>query len=200
MKTLKLVALGLTLIFSAAALADVEEEHEMNIVVQGMSGDDSTSLHWVSDDSGFDMQNMQVGETHSIIDESGRSVLITRQEDGFEFNIDGKKMVVPDMGEHGWALTGGSDFTTNVDVEIIADHQMMSAHEAGSVAIMSGGPHEASGVTIISHEPLDESVKESIKSVLLSAGRDDGVTFIDGSGDSDGHQVRIIKKQIEFSQ
>jgi len=41
MKTLKLVALSLTLIFSAAALADVEEEHEMKIVVQGMSGDDS---------------------------------------------------------------------------------------------------------------------------------------------------------------
>ena len=45
-----------------------------------MSDDDSTSFHWVSDDSGFDMQNMQVGETHSIVDESGRSVLITRQE------------------------------------------------------------------------------------------------------------------------
>ncbi len=198
MKTLKLVALGLTLIFSAAVLADVSEKREMKIVVQGVSDSDSTSFHWVSDDSGFDMQNMQVGETHSIVDESGRSVLITRQENGFEFNIDGETVVVPDMGEHGWAHAGGSDFTTAVDVEIIADHEMMLAHEAGSVAIMSGGPHEAAGVTIISHEPLDASVKESIKSVLISAGRDDGVTFIDGSGGSDGHQVRIIKKEIEI--
>ena len=200
MKTLKLVAIGLTLIFSAAVLADVEEEREMKIVIQGMSDDDSTSFHWISDDSGFDMQNMQVGETHSIVDESGRSVLITRQEDGFELDIDGKKTVIPDMGAHGMAIATGSDFTTNVDVEVIADHQMIAAHEAGSVAIMSGGPHEASGVTIISHEPLDASVRESIKSVLMSAGRDDGVTFIDGSGSSDGHQVRIIKKQIEISQ
>ena len=200
MKTLTLMTLGLTLIFSTAALADVEEKHEMKIVVQGVSADDSTSFHWVSDDSGFDMQNMQVGETHSIVDESGRAVLITRQESGFELDIDGKKTVIPDMGEHDWSLAGGGDFTTDVDVEVIGDHQMMSAHEAGSVAIMSGGPHETGGVTIISHEPLDESVKESIKSVLLSAGRDDGVTFIDGSGGSDGQQVRIIKKTIDISQ
>lgn len=200
MKTLNLVALGLTLIFSAALLADVEEEREMKIVVQGMSDDDSTSFHWVSDDSGFDMQNMQVGETHSIVDESGRSVLITRQEEGFEINIDGETMVVPDMGAHGMAIATGANFTTDVNLEVIAQHQMMSAHEVGSVAIMSGGPHEAAGVTILSHEPLDDSVRESIKSVLLSAGRDDGVTFIDGSGSSDGHQVRIIKKQIEITQ
>lgn len=200
MKTLKLVALGLTLVLGVAALADVKEKHEMKIVVQGMSDDGSTSFHWVSDDSGFDMQNMQVGETHSIIDDAGRSVLITRQEEGFEFDIDGRKVVVPKMGAHGMAIVGGTDFTTDVDVEIIADHEMQSAHEAGSVAIMSGRPHEASGVTIISHEPLDDSVKESIKSVLLSAGRDDDVTFIDRSGGSDGHQVRIIKEKIEISQ
>jgi len=199
MKTLKLVALSLTVIFSAAVLADVEVEREMKIVVQGVSDDDSTSFHWVSDDSGFDIENMQVGETHSIVDESGRSVLITRQEEGFEFNIDGETVVVPN-DEHDWALAGGGDFMTNVDVEVIADHEMMSAHEAGSVAIMSGGPHEASGVTIISHEPLDESVRESIKSVLLSAGRDDGVTFIDGNRGSHGQQVRIVKKKIEISQ
>jgi hypothetical protein len=199
MKTLKLVALGLALIFSAAVLADVEEEREMKIVIQGMSDDDSTSFHWVSDDSGFDMQNMQVGETHSIVDESGRSVLITRQEEGFEFNIDGETMVVPDMGAHGMAITSGADFTTDVDVEFIANHEMMGLHEAGSVAIMGGQPHVA-GVTIISGEPLDDSVRESIKSVLLSAGRNDDVTFIDGSGSSDSHQVRIIKKHIEISQ
>ena len=199
MKTLKFVALGLTLMFGTAVLADVEEKREMKIVVQGVSDDESTSFHWVSDESGFDMHNMQVGETHSIVDESGRSVLITRQEEGFEFNIDGETVVLPDMGEHGMAVATG-DFTTDVDVEVFADHQVMAAHEAGSVAIMSAQPHEASGVTIISHEPLDESVRESIKSVLLSAGRDDGVTFIDRSGGSDGHQVRIIRKQIEISQ
>lgn len=199
MNTLKLAALGLTLICSAAVLADAGEKREMKIVVQGVSADDSTSFHWVSDDSGFDMHNMQVGETHSIVDESGRPVLITRQEDGFEFNIDGETVVVPDLGEHGMAIATG-DFTSNVDVEVIADREIMAAHEAGSVAIMSGEPHEAAGVTIISHEPLDESVRESIKSVLLSAGRDDGVTFIDGSGRPDGHQVTIIEKKVEISQ
>ena len=58
--------------------------------------------------------------------------------------------------------------------------------------------HHPEGVTIISAEPLDDSVRESIRSVLISAGNDDEVTFIDGSA-NDG-QVRVIKKRIEVQQ
>ena len=199
MKFLKLAILAATLVFGAA-LADVEEKREMKIVVQGTTDDDGTSFHWVSNDAGFDMQNMQVGETHSIVDESGRSVLITRQEEGFQFDVDGKTVVVPDMGAHGMAIAAGSDVTADFDIEVIGDHHAMMGDEAHNVAIFSAGPHEASGVTIISGEPLDDSTRESIRSVLLSAGRDDGVTFIDGSGGSDGEHVRIIQKKIEIAQ
>ena len=189
MKTLKLVALAVTMILGAAALADVEEKREMKIVIQGASSDESTSFHWVSDDSDFDMQGMQVGETHSIVDESGRPVLITREEEGFKFDIDGKTVVVPDMGVHGTqlAFSDGSDFNSDFDIEIIGDQHMMSSRDG-------------SGVTIISGEPLDASTKESIKSVLISAGRDDDVIFIDGSGGSDGRHIKIIKKKIEITQ
>jgi hypothetical protein len=58
--------------------------------------------------------------------------------------------------------------------------------------------HDSSGVTIISGEALDASTKESIKAVLQSAGRDDEVIFIDGSGGSDGKHVRVIRKNIEI--
>lgn len=189
MNTLKLVVFATGLMIGAAALADVEEKREMKIVIQDASFDDSASFHWVSDESGFDMENMQVGETHSIVDESGRSVLITRAEEGFQFDIDGKTIVVPDMGAHGMhtAFVDGSDVAADVDIEIIGNHQMMSGHDA-------------SGVTVISGEPLDASTKESIKSVLVSAGRDDDVTFIDGSGGSEGRHMRIIKKKIEIAQ
>ena len=188
MKTLKLLAWAVTLIFSAA-VADVEEKREMKIVVVGGSSDDSTAFHWSSDDSDIDMQSMQVGESQSIVDESGRSVLITREAEGFKFDVDGKTIVMPDFdidGTH-MAFVGGTDFSADVNVEIIGDHQMMSNHDA-------------SGVTIISGEALDASTKESIKAVLQSAGRDDEVTFIDGSGGSDGTHVRIIKKKIEIAQ
>ena len=187
MKTLKLLAWAVTLIFSAAA-ADVEEQRVMKIVVASDSPDQSTAIHWSSGNSDIDMQGMQVGESQSIVDEAGRSVLVTRETEGFRFDVDGETIVVPDFGpyEH-MALMDGADFSSDVNVEIIGDHQMMS-----------GG--DASGVTIISGEALDAITKESIRAVLQSAGRDDEVTFIDGSDGSGGKQVRVIKKQIEIAQ
>jgi hypothetical protein len=192
MKTLKLLALAVTLMFGAAALADIEEKREMKIVIEGVSSDDSTSFHWSSNDSSLDMHNMQIGESQSIVDESGRSVLITRESAGFRFDIDGETIVVPDMdfGPHEMhmAFTDGSDFTTDINVEVMGDvmgkHQFMSAHASD-------------GVTIISGEALDATTKESIKAVLLSAGRNDEVIFIDGSGDADRKHIKIIRKQIE---
>ncbi|VUX55913.1 protein of unknown function [uncultured Woeseiaceae bacterium] len=83
------------------------------------------------------------------------------------------------------AFMGGSDFSTDVDVEILGGYSMMSSHDS-------------SGVTIISGEALDASTQESIKAVLQSAGRVDKVTFIDGSGAADGKHVRVIRKKIEI--
>jgi len=188
MKTLKLLAWAVTLIFSAAA-ADVEEQRVMKIVVAGDSSVDSTAFHWSSDDSNFDMQSMQLGETHSIVDESGRSVLITREAEGFKFDVDGETIVVPDFdfdAPH-MVFVDESDFSTDIDVEIPGDYSMMSSHES-------------SGVTIISGEALDASTQESIKAVLLSVGRNDEVTFIDGSSGSDSKQVRVIRKKVEIAQ
>ncbi len=186
MKTLKVLVWAVTLIFSTAT-ADVEEKRVMKIVVAGDSSGDSTAFHWSGDDSDFDMQGMQLGETHSIVDESGRSILITREAEGFKFDVDGETVVVPDFdfdAPH-MAFMGGSDFSTDVNVEILGGYSMMSSHDS-------------SGVTIISGEALDASTKESIKAVLQSAGRDDEVIFIDGSGGSDGKHVRVIRKNIEI--
>jgi hypothetical protein len=189
MEKFKLLVWAVTLILGASALAEVEEKQEMRIVVAGESAVDATTFHWVSNNADFDMQGMQVGETQSIIDESGQSVLITREAEGFRFDVDGKSIVVPDIGDHGEYLTlvDGSDFTTNVDVEVMGDHHMMTSN--GS-----------SGVTIISGEALDETTKESIRAVLQSAGRDDEVTFIDGSSGSDGKHVKVIRKRVEVAQ
>ena len=188
MKILKLLAWAVILIFSAA-VADVEEKRVMKIVVAGDSSGDSTAIHWSNDESDFDMQGMQLGETHSIVDESGRWVLITREAEGFKFDVDGETVVVPDFdfdAPH-MAFMGGSDFSTDVDVEILGGYSMMSSHDS-------------SGVTIISGEALDASTRESIKAVLQSAGRDDEVIFIDGSGAADGKHVRVVRKNIEIAQ
>ena len=46
---------------------------------------------------------------------------------------------------------------------------------------------------------LASGVRESIRSVLISAGHDDDVTFIDGSGEGE-HRVRVIKKKVEIAK
>jgi len=85
----------------------------MKIVVAGESSGDSTTIHWASDDSEFDMQGMQLGETHSIVDESGNSVLITKEAEGFRFDVDGETIIVPDIdtNEMHMAFLDGSDFS-----------------------------------------------------------------------------------------
>jgi len=85
------------------------------------------------------------------------------------------------------AFVGASDFSTDVDVEILGGYSMMSNHDS-------------SGVTIISGEALDASIQASIKAVLQSAGRDDEVIFIDGSGAADVQHVRGSRQEIEIAQ
>lgn len=189
MKTLKLLALAVTLTCAGMAIADDTEKHEMKIVIEGQSTDDGASFHWVSDDPGVDMANMQVGETRSIVDENGKSVLITREAEGFSFNVDGETIVMPDMGAHMATMTmvGGSDMTADFDVEVIGDHHGMPMHVSSAMG---------SGVTIITDEALDAGTQEGIKAVLQSVGRGEEVTFIDGSG-ADG---KVVIKKVEILQ
>jgi hypothetical protein len=89
-------------------------------------------------------------------------------------------------------LVDGSDVTADFDVEIVGEHRAVSTY--ASPTFGNGG------VTIISGEPLDASTQESIKAVLMSAGRDDEVTFIDHSGAPAVGQIKMIRKEIEVTQ
>lgn len=173
---------------AAPVTAQVEQEHEMKIVVAGAMEDEPTSIHWIGNgDPGFNMHGMQVGETQSIVDESGRTVLITRQEEGFKFEVDGKTIMIPEMTQRGQYVTlaDGPNMAADFDVEVITED--FTAHDGNTV-------------TIISSEPLDTSTQESIKAVLQSAGRDDKVTFVDSGGDTETRQVKVIRKIVEVQQ
>lgn len=187
MKTLKLTAIAVLLIFGATAFSQEEHAMKIEVIVAEDGADATTSFSWSGADADFDMQDMQVGESRSIIDESGQSVLITRETDGFKVDVDGKTIMMPEMvgiGAHGtsMAFVDGSDM--DIDVQVVSD-----GHFTGS-----GGPP---GVTVITDEALDDSTKASIEAVLQSAGRDDKVIFIDSSGGSDGQHVKIIRKHVE---
>lgn len=196
MKLIKLAALATIMVCGAAFADEVEKKVELKVVVAGDGAGDASEIHWVSRDA--DLDDLEVGETRTLTGESGQEVTVTRTEDGMQFKVAGETIVVPDVGAHGthMAFIGADGEHEEVDVEVIG----MDGEEV-DVRVIGGGAHmmrahHPDGVTIISAEPLDESVKESIRSVLISAGHEDEVVFIDGS-EGGGRHVKVIKKRIE---
>jgi hypothetical protein len=139
-----------------------------------------------SEELGFNLHDMQEGENRSIIDESGRSVLVTRTADGFTFNIDGEIVEMPALfgGHHGmvWSEDG-----EEVDVNRHVIHRTQIA-----------GRHDMNGTMIISGKPIDAATQQQIKLLLESAGYDSDVNFIDREV-VDGERV-FIKRIVETDE
>jgi len=182
MNTLKLVALTILLAFGTTIAQEVEKKMEIKVMVAD-GNDEPATVHWSSEDLDFDLQDLDVGEARTIESESGKTVTITRAEEGFSFDVDGKSVMMPGMGIHGTHMAFVDDGAIHeaIDIDVETD-----------VRVMKG--HHPDGVTIVSGKPLDQSVKDSIRSVLISAGNDEEVTFIDGSEDG----KRVMVKKIEM--
>ncbi len=138
-----------------------------------------------SEELGFDLRElhgMQEGENRSIVDESGRNILVTREADGFTLNIDGEIIELPMMfGRHhgmDWSEDG-----EEVDVNVHVMHRTQLA-----------GRHDMNGTMIISGKPIDAATQQQIKLLLESAGYESDVNFIDREAAHDG---QVIIKRIE---
>ena len=159
------------------------EDAKQTMAVEVIAGDsgEGVSFFLNSDDLGFDLDELQVGETRSVVNESGQSILITRNEDGFSFNVDGETIEMKDFdhadgdGIH-WVSKDGDE---DVNVHVIRDVRVEALHEQ-------------SGTVIFSPQPIDATTQQAIKSLLESSGYDSDVQFIDHEGE-DGHAVRIKK-------
>jgi len=193
MNIARIAAIAVLIAFGPAAAQEVEKKVELKVVVAGDG--DGTEINWVGD--GTDLEGLAVGESRTLTGESGREITVTRTGEGMQFQVDGETVVLPDLGMAGHHMafvdTSGGQF----DVEVLGDDS-----ENVDVKVISGGAHvmqahHPDGVTIISDEPLDESVRESIRSVLISAGKDGDVTFIDGNEHAGG--VKVIKKRVEVT-
>lgn len=181
--TAKWAATVAALALAAVATAGEEMHAQFAIAVES---DDGVTLDLDSEDLGFNLHDLQEGETRSIVDESGRNILITRTAEGFTFNVDGKSIDLPMMGDaHSMAFVEG-DPDVDFDVRVL---------HADSSAVIE----EMDGVTIISGEAIDESTRESIRSALISAGHDGDVQFIDKAGAHGMRQVKVIRKDVEIT-
>ena len=168
---------------AGSALAGDETKRVMAIEVAGDDGTNATSFFFDSEDLGFDLDEMQVGETRSVIDESGKSVLITRKEDGFSFNVDGEVIDLPNFadGDHDSVHWISADGVDDVNVHVMRDVDTMSMGGMG-------------GTVILSSNPIDDATQQAIRSVLESAGYDSEVEFIDHHGE---HEEKVFIKKVE---
>ena len=182
----KLAVLATLLALGAAHADEVEKRVEMKMVV---TGDDHETITFDSNAAGFEPSDLAVGETRTIPNDSGRAITMTRTESGLQIDVDGKNIELTDVGAHGEHMMMVDAMDVDVDVTHTGTMALpVDVEVLGSHAIRAHGPE---GVTIISEEPLDASVRESIRSVLISAGIDKEVSFIDGS--EQRRHIKIIK-------
>ena len=188
MKAKQFATLLATVLFAAAAYAGEKDHSAIEIVVISDDAAGKTRLTLDSDDLGFNLQDMQIGENRAIVDKEGRSILITRGEDSYSFDVDGKTIEMPLFDSHEnmalWA--SDADHTSNVDVRVM--------HEGMAPNVMV---HDQ-GVMIFSGKKIDEATQQIIRTALESAGHE-SVHF--AGGDEGGpHQVRVIKKVVEIKE
>lgn len=91
-KTALLIA---TCLISVTAFSGEKMHHKIAIEVIGAGDAGETHIVLDSDDLGFSLHDMQLGENQAIVDKEGRSILITRTEEGFRFEVDGKTINMP---------------------------------------------------------------------------------------------------------
>lgn len=190
---LRTTLLGVVLASRLAIADDVEVEKEIKFVIAG----DGDAVEWVSTGTDLDLDSLALGETRTIESDSGEPITVTRTEAGISFEINGETVTVPPLDTNGphMAFLGHGGGNENVDIRVIrrdGDDADMAFVGHDAVAIQS---HHPDGITIISGNALDDSVKESIRSVLISAGHDDEVRFIDSSGHGE-HHVKVIERKV----
>lgn len=173
MKTPVLFSLSL-ITFAAGAYAEesaVEEEHR-SIAIAATPG--HAMVRFDAEAMDFDPHQLQVGESRAIVDDSGRTILVTRQVDGIEFQVDGRTIKMPLLDGAPAEYTSIGAVAHPLDVTVISDGAAEVADGMGAITILSG-------------KPLDQATRDSIRSVLLSAGHDGEVRFIDR-----GHAVKMV--------
>ena len=114
----KLVAM--TAAIGLAAIASAGEEKHAKIAIAVDHGDGPVHVNLDSAQLGFNLHDMQEGENQAIVDEQGRTILITREADGFRFDVDDKSIKMPLLnGDHESMMKIHSEHDENVEVHVV---------------------------------------------------------------------------------
>ena len=88
---------ALTLAFAISVAAIAGEKEKEHIVLKIDDGSGPVTVDFDSDETGFTMDELQLGESRTWVDENGSTTIVTRTEDGIEFNVDGEKINIDDL-------------------------------------------------------------------------------------------------------
>lgn len=112
----------LALLGLATAVFASEEMRTKVAIAVVEDGGEELQLNLDSEDLGFNLHEMQLGENYAFVDEAGQNVLVTRTEAGFDFSIDGKSISMPAPGADGQELVWISEGEGgDVDVHVLHD-------------------------------------------------------------------------------
>ena len=182
MQSKTLISLATLLALTSAALAAGDVHRKMVIALAGDG--DETRLELDSDTMGFDLHELEIGENRAFVDTQGRNVLVTREADGFAFNLDGETIRLPAF-HHGH---GGPLGMAGIDVDDVDMHVL---HQADLTAGFG-----RDGVTIISDQAIDSDTQQAIRSLLASAGLKGEVRFIDAPMPHGGpRRIEVIRRK-----
>jgi hypothetical protein len=196
-KLFLIVAAGL-LFASAGRASDSnamwESQRELQVVIaeDDAAGGEPIRIELSGEELGFDLQELQLGESRAVVDSAGRSILITRTDKGYDFEVDGRTISMPAFGHHAEGIGIVDLAEDEFDVEVMNS----------GMAFTTAGP---AGITVITPHPLDENTQASVRSVLQAAGHNQAVTFIDQSTmpqmhSTGAHAIKVIKKEVHVSE
>jgi len=183
-----------------AAVAGDEQRTRIEIAVEDDASGQQT-FHFDSQEAGFDLHSMAVGETRTVTDRSGKTANIRRTDDGFEFDVHGETINLKELhepnGMHGKHEIEMHAHDADSDVTVVKDVRKVKMIRTDN----------SDGVTVISGKEIDEATRERVREALRSAGHDDEVLFIDGREfdtdiDTQTHgnrEVRVIRKEVDVT-
>lgn len=117
------------LLFAATASFAHEEKHVIKLKVAG-------------DDDVIVVDDLEVGETRQVFTDSGKEVVVTREENGYELSVDGREIDVVSPGDHhGTAevTIDGESGEKKVDLRV---KKVIKVHDGENVFFFSGDEGE----------------------------------------------------------
>lgn len=133
MKVRNVVLFAAASMLASTAVAGDEVHRKMKIAVVDGNADGEVRVELDSEAMDFDLHDMQVGENQAIVDAEGRTILVTREEEGFTLEVDGKTIRLPIFdGDDSRVWIEGAD--ADVDVEVL--HDETHEHDGDDVRII----------------------------------------------------------------